>query len=596
MKSFFKYLLATVVGMLIVCIVMFFFMIGTLGAMMVGQSKAEVQVKDNTVLKISLNKEISDKSHTASRGGMAGFALPDFSKTLGLNEMLKAIDYAKEDARIKGIYLTYEGGAAGFATTQELRKALASFKESGKFIYAYADFYPQNAYHLASIADSIFIQPQSSLVFQGMAAQVMFYTKFLEKIGVQMQVIRHGQFKSAVEPFMRTDMSPANRLQYKVLFNSMWEVISKDVAASRNLSLERVNEIADSLLGFTAAGAVKAGLADAMVPGSYVEEKALPVRMGLSDSVKVNMVSLSDYVKTIPGTKASSKNKIAVIYAEGDIVGGKGSAGHIGTELTEQIEKVLKDKNVKALVLRVNSPGGSVLTSDIIYQEMLKVKEKMPVVASYGNYAASGGYYISCMAHKIYASPNTLTGSIGVFGTIPNVKGLVTDKLGLTIDYVQTNKNATSFSGFFRPLTSYEESVMQQNIEEIYAGFIGKVAEGRHMTPAQVDSIGQGRVWSGTNAIGIGLVDELGGLQDAIAGAAELAGISDYTLVEYPKEKTFSEQLLELLDDASAKSAQAYIARQFGTAGVEIYSQFSQFLQSDKPQVWARMPEILVFE
>ncbi len=596
MKSFWKYLLATVLGMLIVCIVMFFIVMGSLGAMMAGKSKSTVQVKDNTVLRISIDKEVSDKSRMASSGGMAGFSLPDFSKTLGLNEMLKAIDYAKEDAKIKGIYITYDGGAAGFATTQELRKALASFKESGKFIYAYADFYPQNAYHLASIADSIFIQPQSSIVFQGMAAQIMFYTKFLEKIGVQMQVIRHGQFKSAVEPFMRTDMSPANRLQYEVLFNSMWDVISKDVAASRNLSLERINVIADSLLGFTATGALRAGLVDAMVPGSYVEEKILPVRMGVSDSVKVNMISLADYVKTISDPKVSSKNKIAVIYAEGDIVGGKGSAGHIGTDLTEQIEKVLKDKDVKALVLRVNSPGGSVLTSDIIYQEILKVKEKMPVVASYGNYAASGGYYISCMAHKIYASPNTLTGSIGVFGTIPNVKGLVTDKLGLTIDHVQTNKNATSFTGIFRPLTTYEESVMQRNIEEIYAGFIGKVAEGRRMTPAQVDSIGQGRVWSGSNAIGIGLVDELGGLKEAIAGAAELAGIENYALVEYPKEKSFSEQLMELLGDVQAKSADVYIARQFGTAGAEIYSQLSQLMQSDKPQVWARMPEVLVFE
>lgn len=596
MKSFFKYLLATVVGMLIVSMVMFFIMLGSLGAMMAGKSKSPVQVKDNTVLKIALDKEISDKSRSASGGGFASFSMPDFSKTMGLNDMLKAIGKAKDDARIKGIYLTYEGGSAGFATTQELRRALASFKESGKFVYAYADSYTQNAYHLASVADSVFIQPQASVSFQGMAVQVMFFTKFLEKIGVQMQVIRHGQFKSAVEPFMRTDMSAANRLQYLVLFNSMWDVVSKDVAASRNLSLERVNAIADSLLGFTARSALRAGLVDALMPGSQVEEKMLPERLGLADSVKVNMVSLGDYIKTVSEPKTSSKNKIAVIYAEGDIVVGKGSAGHIGIDLVGQIEKVLKDKNVKALVLRVNSPGGSVLTSDIIYQEMLKVKEKMPVVASYGNYAASGGYYISCMAHKIYASPNTLTGSIGVFGTIPNLKGLVTDKLGLTVDRVQTNRNATAFTSAFRPLTAYEEAVIQQSIEEVYAGFIGKVAEGRHMTPAQVDSIGQGRVWSGTNAIGIGLVDELGGLEDAVAGAAEMAGISDYTLVEYPKDKSLSEQLMELLGDVQAKSAQAYIARQFGVAGAEVYSQLSQLMGQDKPQVWVRMPEILVFE
>ena len=593
MKSFFKYLLATVAGMLIVGLIMFFIFIGSLGAMISGSSKPPVTVKDNSVLEICIDKAVSDRSH--SQGDRMGiFSVPSFSKTMGMNEMLRAIREAKEDARIKGIYIKYDNGSVNWAIATELRAALLDFKETGKFIYAYSDMYSQSGYYLASVADSVFMQPQGSVSWQGLGAQLMFYADFLKKAGIDMQVVRHGQFKSAVEPYLRNDMSQANRLQYSVLFNSMWNKVVADVSVSRGLGRTRLNEIADSLAGFTAAGSLKSGLVDALVPVSMVEENLLSVRTGLADSVKANMVSWADYVKTIkPADKA--KNKIAVIYAEGEIVMGKGSANNIGTDLASQIEKAAKDKNVKAIVLRVNSPGGSVLTSDIIYQELMKVKEKMPVVASFGNYAASGGYYISCMAHKIYAQPTTLTGSIGVFGVIPSFKGLA-DKIGVHVDEVGTNRHSTALSGVFRPMTSYEAAVMQQSIEEIYAGFIGKVAQGRGMTPAQVDSIGQGRVWSGANAIGIGLVDELGGLQQAIAGAAELARLSEYSLVEYPKEKSLSEQILELLGDMEAHSAKAYIQKHFGQTGVEAYLYLSELLNVREPQVLARMPEILTVE
>ena len=602
MKSFFKYLLATVIGMLIVSLIMFFVTIGTIGAMFASSGSSTTKpVKDNSILRIDLDKTIADKTQESNFDNFDFMNPTDFSSAMGLNDYIKGIRAAKDDDRIKGIYLHYDGAGIGFATTQELREALADFKESGKFVYAFADGYTQSAYHLASAADSVFLQPQGAIAFQGLSAQIMFYTKFFEKVGIEMQVIRHGQFKSAVEPYFRTDMSEANRKQYSVMFNSMWKEVVADVSEARHLSPARINEIADSLLGFTASGSLRSGLVDALVAQSYVEGKFLPSRLGLSDTVDnaSHFVKFSDYVadvKTEESLKTlKTKDKIAVLYAEGNIVVGEGSSTSIGTDLASQIKKILKDKDVKALVLRVNSPGGAVLTADIIYQEMLNAKSKMPVVASYGNYAASGGYYISCLADKIIAQPNTLTGSIGVFGTIPSAEGLLTDKLGFTFDHVGTNKNSTAFSSLARPMTSYEEAVMQQSIEEIYAGFVGKVAEGRDMSFEEVDEIGQGRVWSGTNALEIGLVDELGGLDDAIASAAEMAGLDNYKVEEYPKAKDLTTQLLEMFSEMEARSARSHIAKYFGAAGLEAMSGLESILSAEGPQVWARLPYILEF-
>lgn len=601
MKSFLKYLLATVIGMLIVSLIMFFVMLGSIGAMFAaGSSTPVVPVRDNSILQIDLDKAISDKPRESNLDNFDFFNPTDFSsfsKAMGLNDYLKAIHAAKEDDRIKGIYLNYEGAGIGYATAEELRGALEDFKQSGKFIYSFADMYASHgAYHLVSVADSVFLQPQGSVVFQGLAAQIMFYTKFLEKIGVEMQVIRHGEFKSAVEPYFRTDMSEANRKQYSVLFNSMWREIVADISSERGISPARLNEVADSLLGFTATGSLRSGLVDALVPRNFVEDDFLPRRIGLVDSMdkSSHFVKISDYVGNLPVQKAG-KDKIAVLYAEGDIIVGEGSSTSIGTDLASQVEKIMKDKSVKALVLRVNSPGGAVLTADVIYQELLKLKEKMPVVASYGNYAASGGYYISCMADKIYASPNTLTGSIGVFGTVPNAQGLLTDKLGFTFDHVGTNKNSTALSTVSRPMTRYEEAVMQRNIEEIYAGFVNKVAAGRGMSFEQVDAIGQGRVWSGSNALEIGLVDALGGLEDAIAEAAALAGLENYAVEEYPRPKDLTTQLLEMLTGKETDAVRTYVQEHFGPAALEIWSQWDGISAMEGPQVWARLPYVLEF-
>lgn len=601
MKSFFKYLLATVVGMLLVSLIMFFVMIGSLGSLLSKGSVSSVSVKENSVLQIDLNKTVNDQARTSGLSGISPLNPKfDMSKSLGLNEMLRVIKAAKNDDKIKGIYLNCENSGLGLATTQELRKALSDFKESGKYIYSYADGYSSSEYHLVSLADSVFLQPQGMLTFQGLGARLMFFTRFLQKVGVEMQVIRHGQFKSAVEPFFRTDMSPANRHQYEVMFGSMWPVILADVSASRGLSEARLNEIADSLLGFTATSALRAGLVDALVPRSYIKEKILPARMGVADSLwekELNIVSYGDYLANLNAAKSKkAKDKIAVVYAEGEIVGGEGSGNGIGTDLAAQIQKAVKDKNVKALVLRVNSPGGSVLTADIIYQELMKVKAKMPVVASYGNYAASGGYYISCMADRIFAQPNTLTGSIGVFGTIPNAQELLTKKLGFDFDEVKTNKNATAFKSMSRPMNAYEKAMMQQNIEEIYEGFVSKVAAGRGMTWAQVDSIGQGRVWSGTSALQIGLVDTLGGLEDALACAASLAGLENYTVVEYPKEKDFMAQLMEMFSAKASAKMQLRMTEEMGAEWSEAYRLLMQLRDANEPQVWARMEDVVVFE
>ncbi len=549
-------MLAVVVGVLIVHVLYFllFMMIGL--SSISGGSTSDVSVKDNSVLRISLTADMPDK---VTDGMDFDFMSMTTIKRLGLNDALKSIEKAKTDDRIKGIYLDMDGASAGTATIEELRNKLIEFKESGKFIISYATAYSQFGYYLASVADEIYVNPQGGMSWQGMCSQIMFYKNVLEKLGVEMQVFRHGQFKSAVEPYICDKMSPANRKQYSVLLNSIWGRVCQGISEARGISVEDLNMYADSLSLRKAQDAVALKFADAV---KYYDEviDELKAKSGFDGKDKDMFIDLEKYAKaSVPGVKENkSKNEVAVLFAEGEIVDGNGGKGQMGGDkIAEELRKIRENDDVKAVVLRVNSPGGSGLASEVMWREIQKVKQAgKPIVVSMGNLAASGGYYISCSADYIYAQPTTLTGSIGVFGMFPNLQGLVTDKIGVTIDTVCTNAHA-DFGTTMRPVTEMEYNYVQQSIEDFYDTFLTRVFDGRKGKGAEghvlsekalVDSIGQGRVWAGSDAIAIGLVDELGSLNDAVKKAVELANLSDYKVVEYPTKKEWFEELVEQFD------------------------------------------------
>lgn len=548
-------MLAVVVGVIIVHILYgVIFLLICLSA--AGSSSSDVTVKDNSVLKISLTADMPDK---VTDGMSFDYMSMTPVKQIGLNDALKSIEKAKTDDRIKGIYLDMDGASAGTATIEELRNKLIEFKESGKFIISYATAYSQFGYYLASVADEVYVNPQGGMSWQGMCSQIMFYKNVLEKLGVEMQVFRHGQFKSAVEPYICDKMSPANRKQYSVLLNSIWGKVCRGISEARGISVEDLNMYADSLSLRKAEDAVALKFADAV---KYYDEviDELKAKSGFDGKDKDMFIDLEKYAKaSVPNVKENkSKNEVAVLFAEGEIVDGNGGKGQMGGDkIAEELRKIRENDDVKAVVLRVNSPGGSGLASEVMWREIQKVKQAgKPVVVSMGNLAASGGYYISCSADYIYAQPTTLTGSIGVFGMFPNLQGLVTDKIGLTIDTVCTNAHA-DFGSTMRPVTEMEYNYVQQSIEDFYDTFLTRVFDGRKGKGAEghvlsekalVDSIGQGRVWAGADAIEIGLVDELGSLNDAVKKAVELANIPDYKIVEYPAKKEWFEELAEQFD------------------------------------------------
>lgn len=543
MKSFFKSLLASILGVLIAGILLLFIIIGGIGAMVSSQDKT-VDVKENTILHVKLDQPIMDRSN---KNPFESFDFASFKPSiqLGLNDVLKNIEKAKTDPNIDGIYLDLNVIPTGIATIEEIRNALINFKESGKFIISYSDTYTQPSYYIASISDKVYLNPEGLLTFVGLRSEIMFFKEALEKIGIEPQIIRHGQFKSAVEPFMYTKMSKENRLQIETYMGSIWDQMLKGISAERKVSIKNLNKLADELVLNNAQAAVDNGLVDGL---KYKDEilAELAELTGKKDSKKIESVSLSKYTK-VPAQKKKSfeKEKIAIVYASGNVIMGEGQEGTIGSDrISRAIREARKDSTVKAIVFRVNSGGGSALASEIIWREIKLAQEVKPVIASLGDVAASGGYYIVAPAQKIIASPNTITGSIGVFGMLPNGKKLLNDKLGIYVDVVKTN-NFADMGTFSRPLTAQEREVIQISIEQIYDTFIGHVAEGRNMTKEEVDEIGQGRVWSGANAIEIGLIDGFGGLEDAIALAAEAANLEKYRTVEYPKIKEPIEQLLE---------------------------------------------------
>ena len=565
MKQFFKFMFASMLGTILTLGVVFLLLIGIIVSAVSFSSKEEVIVSENTILHIKLEGMVTDRSFDNPIQGFDFNAMKNKYEP-GLNEILTNLKKAKTDPNIKGIYLDLGDVPAGISLLEEIRNGLLDFKKSGKFIYSYSEMYSQKAYYLASISDKIYLNKEGGIDFHGLAAEIMFFKGLLQKLDVDVQIIRHGKFKSAIEPFMLDKMSDANREQTRMFVGSIWNHIVNNISVSRKIDVAQLQNIADSMLVQTAEDAVKYKFVDQLV---YKDEMidALKSKLGIETKDEIQYVTLSKYkdAKTVDSKIKFSKNKIAIVYAVGAIEGGEGDDLTIGSErISEAIRQARNDSNVKAIVLRVNSPGGDALASEVIWREVALAKKTKPIVVSMGDYAASGGYYIACAANKIIASPTTITGSIGVFGMIPNLQKLFNNKLGITIDTVMTNKNAISISGN-RPLTSYQEKVIQNQIERIYATFIGHVADGRKMTVSQVDSIGQGRVWSGFDAKRIGLIDDFGGMDKAIEEAVKLAKLSEYKVIEYPIQKDFFQQIIKSLsgDDASSKILQKELGENY---------------------------------
>lgn len=548
MKSFFKYTLASLVGVFLAFILIGLIMFGSFAAMVAAATKEEkVEVKEKSLLVLKLNKPIVERT---AKNPFEKLDLRSFQikENIGLNSLLEQIDKASEDENIKGIALKTSGINAGLAQLQEIRNALVDFKQSGKYVVSHSMVYTQQSYFVASVADTIYAHPEGELMLSGMNAEILFFDNAMEKLGVEPIILRHGKFKSAVEPFMREKMSEANKEQTSKYINSIWDNMVDNMSASRELTQEKFNLIVDNLYTLDIQEAVKYNLIDKLI---YDDEfhNILKANTEIEEDDDLRTVSLSKYAKAPKPKKEEDKglaeDEIAVIYASGQITLGNDQPGNIsGKKYADVVRDAREDEDIKAIVLRVNSPGGSAMGSDLIWREMKLASEEKPVIVSMSDLAASGGYYIACAADTILAAKNTLTGSIGVFGLMFNAQELMNEKLGITTDNVKTNKHS-DIGSIARPMREEERKIMQKNIEDIYDTFIGHVAQGRNMAKAQVDSIGQGRVWSGIDALNIGLVDEIGGLNDAIAIAAEHASLDRYRLTKLPKQKDPIKELMK---------------------------------------------------
>ena len=556
--KFSKVLLAAFLGTLIALVVNFFIKVGVVTSMISSlstETETITKPKPNSVLYMKLDYEIPDRT-TDNPFNSINFSTMETKDMTGLNDILRNIERAKTDPNIKGIYMELSSIPTSTATLQEIRDKLIEFKESGKFLVTYGESYSQSAYYIASIADKIYINPEGALDLHGMASQITFYKHLLDKLDIEMQIVRgpNNRFKSAVEPYFLDKMSEANREQMDKLLGTVWGQILLGISQSRNISVEQLNQIADNLdTYFDADKALEYGLVDNL----YYKDQVLEELKGLTGSNKdINAIGNTNYAKSYKD-KNPSKNEVAVIYASGQIYDGKGDEERdiYSENLSKTIRKAREDENVKAVVLRVNSPGGSAVASAIIGRELDLTKQVKPVIVSMGNYAASGGYWISANADYIFADPTTLTGSIGVFGTVPNLQGFLNDKVGLTFDVAKTNENA-DFGTLSQPLTEFQYNKLQQMVVKTYNDFTGRVAEGRGLTQTFVDSIGQGRVWAGADAIEIGLVDQLGDMEDAIAYAVQKAELgNDYKVTEWPKQKDFFTRMMESMNESDKLDA-----------------------------------------
>jgi protease-4 len=555
MKQFLKYTLATIVGVIVASLLGFLIMFGILGAI-AGSSDKATEIKENTVYQLDLSGMLVDRSDDNPFEAIFAEAMGQQTQAqLGLDDVLSNIEKAKKNENIKGIYL--KGGTliGGMASIKEIRDALVDFKKSGKFVIAYADTYMQSNYYLASVADKVLINPEGMLEFKGLAGELMFFKNTLDKLGVEMQVVKVGTFKSAVEPYINTKMSDANREQVTVYMNSIWNTMLTEISGSRKISVDSLNAYADEMMLFQPTIKSKEyALVDSLV---YADEV---------DSIIKNYNKEYKIVKNSAMTKLADdskfeKSKVAVIYAVGGIDGGDNS-GIVSDKLVETINDAAKDDAIKSVVLRVSSPGGSAYGSEQIWRALSKLKEKKPLVVSMGDYAASGGYYISCMADVIVAQPNTITGSIGIFGLIPNIQGL-NEKLGLSYDGVKTNELGDAIS-LNRPFRPEERDLMQNYVNRGYELFVKRCADGRKKTADEIKTIAEGRVWTGVDALKIGLVDRIGGLDEAIVIAAKKAKLTAYNVKELPVKEDFATKLMKGFgEDIETRIMKAQLGEQY---------------------------------
>ena len=540
MKQFFKFVLASMVGLILTsAILIIAFIIIIAGLFSSGNDKSVI-VESNSVLQLKFNYPITERTPNNPLSGLSFLGI-EGEKSVGLNDILANIKKAKTDPNIKGIFLDESMMTAGMATVEEIRNALIDFKKSGKFVIAYSEVYTQGFYYLASVADKVYLNPKGIFEFKGFNSQITFLKGALDKLGIEAQIIKVGTYKSAVEPFFLTKMSDANRLQVNSYLGSIYDHFLTNIGESRKINKDSLFNIANELKIRLPEDALKYGLIDGL---KYKDEilDELKKRTGISPKDDLNSVELSEYGTSESASddkKETSKNQIAIVYASGDIVGGEGDDNSIGSErISKALRQARLDDKVKAVVFRINSPGGSSLASDVIWREVMLTKKVKPVIVSMGDLAASGGYYIACAADSIIAEPNTITGSIGIFAVLPNMQKFFNNKLGITFDGVKTGKYA-DLGDVSRPLTPEEHAILQNQVNQGYNWFTKAVADGRHKTQDYVNSIGQGRVWTGTQAVQNGLVDRLGNINDAIKSAAKMAHLKKYNLSAYPEQKSF---------------------------------------------------------
>jgi len=582
MRSFFKFVFASMLGFILSFIVVGIVMILVVVGIVSASKDREAPLEAGSILHFSLERPVTERTVRSPFDNLDVAGL-ESNKNIGLNDILAALKRAKEDDNIKGIYLDLSSIQAGMATIEEIRNGLLDFKKSKKFIIAYSEVYTQKAYYLASVADKIYINPEGVLEFTGMSSQSVFFKGALEKLGIEPQIIKVGTFKSAVEPFILDKMSDANRQQVASYLGSIYDHLLTNVSASRKISRDSLFAIANQLKVQQATDAVTYKLADGVrYKDEVIDELKKRTDVGKKDDIK--SVTLMSYINGNRPAEGDMDSRIALVYASGSIAGGEGDDESIGSErISRTLRKVRTDEKIKAVVFRINSPGGSALASDVIWREVALTRKVKPVIVSMGDVAASGGYYIACAADSIFAQPNTITGSIGVFGIIPNMQNFFNNKLGITFDQVKTAEHA-DLGTLTRPLTDGERLIIQNEVNRIYGTFTKRVAEGRKRTQAYVDSIGQGRVWSGREALKNGLVDRLGNIQDAVNSAAKMAKAKNYKLVEYPVVKDGFNSLFSSGED---KLKEHFAKLQLGES-YSYYMQLKTILEGTGVQ--ARMP------